>query len=263
MKLQSINIYTCCYSEPDIKNILRWEKKMGGSTCLMALAPTESMKLADVQSRMMEWTVHRGSMKTASSRSDSLCRSSSWPFLCSSATLLWDKTSWVTPCSSYWNQTKRKILHYGNSNKPQGTSGCHFCVFLDPAAESRGQKSPHSTERYTCESLSWRNNITAFQCHRGGKTSPIKPPEGSGTPCSCTSAWGTSFPVLPGFTHAPTWHTYSRMLHIYTVNKADCAYTQQATGQRTQTHLGTDLQWSAVAAVGLLLQFPSGFSNSL
>lgn len=31
MKLQSIHIYTCCYSEPDIKNILRWEKKMGGA----------------------------------------------------------------------------------------------------------------------------------------------------------------------------------------------------------------------------------------
>ena len=123
-------------------------------TCLMALAPTESMKLADVQSRMMEWTVHIGSMKTASSRSDSLCRSSSWPFLCSSATLLWDKTSWVTPCSLYWNQPKRRILHEGNSNKPQGISCCHFCVFLDPAADSRTQISRHSTHRYTCESLS-------------------------------------------------------------------------------------------------------------
>ena len=111
----------------------------------MALAPTESMKLADVQSRMMEWTVHRGSIKTASSRSDSLCRSSSWPFLCSSATLLWDKTSWVTPCSLYWNQPKRRILHEGNSNKPQGISCCHFCVFLDPAADSRTQISRHST----------------------------------------------------------------------------------------------------------------------
>lgn len=250
MKLQSIHIYTCCYSEPDIKNILRWEKKMGGSTCLMALAPTESMKLADVQSRMMEWTVHRGSMKTASSRSDSLCRSSSWPFLCSSATLLWDKTSWVTPCSSYWNQTKRRILHDGNSNKPQGQVVIFVCFWIQPQrAEVRKVHIPPIA-------------IHVKAC-LDEIISPIKPPEGSGTPCSCTSAWGTSFPVLPGFTHALTWHTYSRMLHIYTVNKADCAYTQQATGQRTQTHLGTDLQWSAVAAVGLLLQFPSGFSNSL
>lgn len=86
-----------------LKLIIEEKKK----TCLMALAPTESMKLADVQSRMMEWTVLRGSRKMASSESDSSCLSCNWPFFCSSVTGFCGITSWVTPCFLYYIQSKK------------------------------------------------------------------------------------------------------------------------------------------------------------
>ncbi len=90
--------------------LTHWKKKKKkGRTCLMALAPTESMKLAGVQSRMMEWMVLRGLRNTTSSKSDSLCLTPNWPFISSSATWLWDKTSWVTPCSLYWKPIKETL----------------------------------------------------------------------------------------------------------------------------------------------------------
>lgn len=73
-------------------------------TCLMALAPTESMKLLVVQSRMMEWTALSGSRKTTTSEVVSLCSSSRWPLTPSSTWLLWGRTSWITASSLYWNQ---------------------------------------------------------------------------------------------------------------------------------------------------------------
>lgn len=65
-------------------------------TCLMALAPTESMKQTSVQSRMMEWTDTR-----PSSESD-LSASSTWLFPFSSATWLGDRVSHVSLCSVNW-----------------------------------------------------------------------------------------------------------------------------------------------------------------
>lgn len=100
---------TCTFLNWNFSLQWTWYCKKG-RTCLMALAPTESMKLAGVQSRMMEWTALRGSRKTGSSKSDSLCLS--WLFFCSSATWLSDKTSWVTPSSLYWNQSKKQGCHF-------------------------------------------------------------------------------------------------------------------------------------------------------
>lgn len=92
----------------------------------MTLAPTESIKQADVQSRMMEWTEPRGSRKRACSRSE-LCLSSNLPFFCSSSTWFWGRTSWVTPCSSYWGRAKKRILCSKNQQDVPP-----FCISLLP-----------------------------------------------------------------------------------------------------------------------------------
>lgn len=64
----------------------------GVRTCLMALAPTESTKQTDVQSKMTEWTAPAGSGTRASSG-----RSSNRPFRCSSSAVTSVRTAWVTP----------------------------------------------------------------------------------------------------------------------------------------------------------------------
>lgn len=126
----------------------------------MALAPTESTKQTDVQSRMMEWTELRGSRKRASSKSE-LCLFSSWPFLCSSKVRLWDRTSWVTPCSFDWNPSKRWILYNKHFIKPQVVPSFSISLLL------KVDFSVHGLNRIKCSSLFTRFLTKFSYCLRG------------------------------------------------------------------------------------------------
>lgn len=74
-------------------------RSLGGvGTCLTALAPTESTKQTDVQSKTTEWMAPGGSGTRAS-----CSRSSSRPFRSSSSAATSARTSWVTPLSLNWS----------------------------------------------------------------------------------------------------------------------------------------------------------------
>lgn len=88
-------------------------------TCLMALAPTESMKQTSVQSRIMEWTETR-----TSSESD-LSTSSTWLF--SSSTWFNDKVLHVWLWSVNWPNGMGNKSNKSNWDAFQQLNLSHIC----------------------------------------------------------------------------------------------------------------------------------------